>query len=241
MLPPAACKRCIYWFRAVVGSAPDSWYQQFTHCPRCGIAQWELLAELNQRLLGISTPHETRDREPITAAEAPQQPGTGNARLDKWLSLYQSRNPDVQIRAAKVLIGRADTPLPILLHILDKLSHQGLGAAAERALLHRRGSDLVNAMIARLNSSNEFIRQVACNVLGHSADTAATPHLLRMIDDPHVMVRRAAGFALAHLKDLTAVPGLKRQYAARRDDDINVVWALQTALQSLGVDTENIK
>lgn len=60
LLPPAACKRCIYWFRCSVGSPPNVWHQQYEHCPRCGIPQWELLAELNEKLLGLSTPHRPR-------------------------------------------------------------------------------------------------------------------------------------------------------------------------------------
>jgi HEAT repeat protein len=127
----------------------------------------------------------------------------------------------------------------ILLDILDNLSHHGLGASTEKALLKRQDPELLNAMIARLASSNPFIREVACHVLGQSSHSSATPHLLRMIDDPHMMVRRAAGFALSQLKDSSAIPELKRQLAARRNDDTNVVWALQTALETLGVRTDN--
>ena len=241
LLPPAVCKHCVYWFRCVVGSSPDSWHQKFTRCPRCGIAQWDLLAQLNQRLLGLSTPHRPRDRESIFTTHASNHPPTGNSNLDKWLTLYSSTNPDIRVRAATALIPRPDVPLPILLDILDNLSYYGLGASTEKALLNRKGSDLVNAMIARLDSTDEFIREVACNVLGRSGDSAATPHLLRMIDDPHLMVRRAAGFALSCLKDSSAIPELKRQFVARQNDDINVVWALRTALEFLGVDTENAR
>ncbi len=63
--------------------------------------------------------------------------------------------------------------------------------------------------------------------------------LLHMINDPQMMVRRAAGFALSRLKDASAIPELKRQFAARQNDDTNVVWALRTALESLGVNTAN--
>ena len=139
------------------------------------------------------------------------------------------------MRAAIALIARSDVPLTILLDILDTLAHRGLGASTEKVLLNRADVDLPCAMIARLDSPDQFIREVACNVLGRSGDSAATRHLLRMIDDPQMTVRRAAGFALFQLKDASAIPELKRQFAARRNDDTNVVWALQTAMQALGV------
>jgi hypothetical protein len=59
-----------------------------------------------------------------------------------------------------------------------------------------------------------------------------------MIDDPRIMVRRAAGFALAFLKDPSAIPELRRQRAARRNDDVNVVWGLECALQALGIELD---
>lgn len=241
LLPPATCKNCIYWFRTVVGSTPDSWYQQYETCPRCGIAQWDILAQLNERLLGISTQHHRRKHETITAPKTPHLQTSGNSGLDKWLTLYGSANIDIRIRAATALIARSDVPLTILLDILDTLSHHGLGASTEKTLLKRTDVDLLSAMIARLDSPDHFVREVACNVLGRSGDSTATRHLLRMIDDPQMMVRRAAGFALSRLKDPSAIPELTRQFAARRNDDTNVVWALRTALETLGVSTDNAK
>jgi HEAT repeat protein len=200
-----------------------------------------MLAKLNERLLGISTPHHPRSREPIAATQTPHQRTSGNSALDKCLSLYRSANPDIRSRAAGALIARPDVPLTILLDILDNLSHYGLGASTERALLKRQDPELLNAMIARLESPDGFIREVACNFLGRSNSSAATPHLLRMIDDPHMMVRRAAGLALSRLKDSSAIPELKRQFAARRNDDTSVVWALRRALETLGVSTDDAK
>lgn len=200
-----------------------------------------MLAKLNERLLGISTPHHPQSREPIAATQAPRERTSGNSGLDKWLALYGSANPEIRIRAAGALIERSEVPLTTLLDILDTLAHHGLGASTEKALLKRQDPELLKAMIARLDSSDQFIREVACNVLGQSNNSAATPHLLRMIDDPHVMVRRAAGLALSRLKDSSAIPELKRQFAARRNDDTNVVWALRIALETLGVSTDNAK
>jgi HEAT repeat protein len=149
--------------------------------------------------------------------------------------MYSSGNPEVKLRAARGLVQRGDeTPLELLVDILETLSRDGLGAETERALSKRKDRELVARMIPLLESKDHFVREVACNVLGHSGDRAATPHLLRMIDDTHSMVRRAAGFALAFLKDPQSLPELKRQYARHRQDNPNVVAALRCALQSLG-------
>lgn len=157
------------------------------------------------------------------------------ADLDKWLRLYESSNPDVRIRAANALLHRGnEIPLWILLSILDEFPHSGLGADAEKVLLKRDDPELFDEMVKRLNSEDWFIREVACNVLGKLGNLAATPHLLGKLDDPHIMVRRGAGFALAFLKDSNTIPELKRQYEKRRDDDINVRLALERALRSLG-------
>lgn len=180
-------------------------------------------------------PDEASDNDAIPCSATVQIAPTGNPILDKWLLLYSSRNADVRIRAANALIRRADAPIRVLAEILDQLSCFGLGAAVQKALLKRSGSELMLAMIGRLASRDQFIREVACSVLGRSADPAATPHLLRMLDDPHMMVRRAAGFALAALKDAAAIPELTRQLAARRNDDCNVVAAIEIALRELGV------
>jgi HEAT repeats len=236
LLPPAACKQCVYWFRTVIGSHPDSWYQEFPVCPRCGIQQWACLESLNHQLLGISTPYQPTPRAPLSG-----RPITGGVQhqeanqLTKWIGLYRSENRQVRARAASALVERSDTPLAVLLDILDTLSHEGRGASVEKVLLERSDSELVDAMIARLDSSDAFVREVACRCLGGSGNRSATPHLVRMIDDPHMMVRRAAGFALAELKDPSSIPELLRQFAAHRDDDSNVILALQCALQVLDV------
>jgi|SRR5665213_739596 len=155
--------------------------------------------------------------------------------IQEWLRLYSSQNRQVKLRAAHGLLHRAEeAPLGLLVEILETLSREGLGAYAERALLKRRDAEVPPKMIVLLESKDHFAREVACNVLGHFGDRTATPHLLRMIDDPHIMVRRAAGFGLAFLKDPSSLPELKDQYGRHRDDDSNVVMALKCALQSLG-------
>jgi HEAT repeat protein len=155
--------------------------------------------------------------------------------VQDWLRFYWSENTAIRVRAANVLLERAvDVSLDVLIEIFESLSCKGLGARAERALLQRRDKELVPKLIVMLQSKDHFVREVACNVLGQFGDKAATPHLLRMIDDPYVMVRRAAGFGLAFMKDPSSLAELKKQYERHRNDDSNVVMALQCALQSLG-------
>jgi HEAT repeat protein len=126
-------------------------------------------------------------------------------------------------------------PLPVLLEILDELHDQGLGAATERVLRSRRDPELLPEMIRRLRSPSPFVRVVACGVLGGFGDRSATPHLLAALDDPALMVRRAAGFGLACLRDPASGPAMLRHYEERAEE-INVRMALESALQALGVE-----
>jgi HEAT repeat protein len=161
--------------------------------------------------------------------------------LEHWLKLYRSRNLAIKLRAAYGLLNRGgEAPLPILLNILDTLSDEGLGAETEKALKQRRDPELVPEMISRLKSPDEFIREVACVVLGRAGDRRATTHLLGMLDDPHVWVRRQAAFALALLSDPASVSELKRQYMLRQNDDVNVRFGIETALCSLRVEYNNL-
>jgi HEAT repeat protein len=155
--------------------------------------------------------------------------------IEEWMQKFASSKREVKLRAARALLHRADEcPLWLLIEILQNLSREGWGAQVERALLRRRDAELVPTMIGLLESSDPFVREAACNVLGRSANRAAAPRLLGMIDDPHLMVRRAAGFGLACLKDPSCLPELRRLYERHRDDDANVVMALKSALRSLG-------
>jgi HEAT repeat protein len=155
--------------------------------------------------------------------------------LEHWLKLYESNNPTIKVRAARSMLRNGpEIPLPVLLSIFDTLSNEGLGAAAEKVLKQRSDPELVPEMIARLKSPDDFIREVACTVLGEAGDRNATSHLMGMLNDTHMMVRRAAAFALAALKDPASTPELKRQRVLRRSDDINVRFAIECALKELG-------
>ena len=231
LLPPAPCKQCVYWFRVIVGSTRP-WHQEYPVCPRCGIAQWHILDELNERLYGITRPAIAAESPPLPNRIPVERTG-GESALATLLRLYDSKKPHIRLRAAKALIRKPDAPLTTLLDILDHLSHFGLGAKTEQALLKRQGDELLSAMIARLSSADDFIREVACHVLGNLNNRAATPHLLRMLDDPYMMVHRQAAFAVAQLADRSAITELRRQLAARRNDDINVVMAIECAITVL--------
>jgi len=156
--------------------------------------------------------------------------------VDEWLQLFRSPNLTVRHRAAEGLLRRGDAvPLPVLLEILDDLHNHGLGAATERVLRTRRDPELVAEMIRRLRSPSQFVREVACGVLGGLGDRSATPHLLAALDDPALAVRRAAGFGLASLADPACGLAVLRHYQGRAED-INVRMALESALQAVGVE-----
>ena len=157
--------------------------------------------------------------------------------ISKWIKLYNSPNEAIRIRAGEGLLRRgSELSLKLLLGILDNLGDKGLGGKAEKLLLERTDPELTDEMIVRLQSEDVFIREVACGVLGKSGDRKATAHLVRTLSDPHIMVRRAAGFALAELKDPASVSGLMRQYKQSAKDDLNVRFALECALEELKVE-----
>jgi HEAT repeat protein len=156
--------------------------------------------------------------------------------VDEWLRLFRSSNPTVRHRAAEGLLRRgAAVSLPVLLEILDELHDHGLGAATEQVLRARRDPELLAEMVRRLRSPSQFVREVACGVIGGLGDRSATPHLVAALDDPALMVRRAAGFGLAFLADPACGPAVLRHYQGRAED-INVRMALESALQAVGVE-----
>lgn len=126
--------------------------------------------------------------------------------------------------------------MSILLEILDDLHNHGLGAGVERILLRREDPELVDAMIGRLQLPAPFVREVACKVLGHKRGRRVTDALVAALVDQSMMVRRAAGFALANVKDPSSIPQLLERYRAAANDDINVRAALECALNQMGAD-----
>jgi HEAT repeat protein len=154
--------------------------------------------------------------------------------IAEWRSFLYGARRDLQVRAARAVLERAEpAALSDLLFILDELSYQGLGAAVRRALLERAGPDLVQPMRSRLASPDRFLRETACDVLGRCADFSVTPDLVAALRDPVMMVRRAAGFALAMLKDPSALPHLRAAAALASSDDTNVRWAIDVAIRAI--------
>src|SRR5258708_1066392 len=155
--------------------------------------------------------------------------------LEQWLKLYRSENPIIRIRAGEGLLRMgSEIPLPMLLSILDTLSNEGLGAATESVLKRRRDKELVREMISRLRSSHDFVREMACEVLGAQGDRMATSHLLEMLNDPRLMVRRAATLALGSLGDSASGSELKKEDFFQKDG-LKFEVANRSALSQLGL------
>lgn len=154
--------------------------------------------------------------------------------LKEWIRLYSSEDRSIRLRAATGLLGRSsEVPLDLLIDILLNLHDQGLGAKAEKALLKRHDPEIVPRMIALLNSPSSFVREVACNVLGRTGDKTTSKQLLRMVDDPQMMVRRAAALALECVNDRSVLSELTAMYERHKVDDPNVILALEMALQAI--------
>jgi hypothetical protein len=154
---------------------------------------------------------------------------------DPAIKLFRSQNRAIRVRAAKVLLNRwRDVPLNIILEILDDLYNQGLGAGVQSILLKREDPELVEAMLSRLQSPAPFVRETACTVLGQKGGRKVTGVLLAALGDQSMMVRRAAGIALAYVGDPSSIPQLLERYRASANDDINVRTALERALDEMG-------
>ena len=67
--------------------------------------------------------------------------------IETWLRFYASNNPEIKYRSAKAILDQPDVPLEVLIHMLETLSWEGLGAKAEKALLKRREKELVPKMM----------------------------------------------------------------------------------------------
>jgi HEAT repeat protein len=168
--------------------------------------------------------------------------------IQNWLRLLQSPDLAIRHRAAAAILQRGEeAPLAVLLDILDG-RHGAFGKSdLEKALLACRDPELVGELIQRLNSMEWHCsdrvaylvyRSLVCSVLGRIGSRAAAPHLLKMLNDPSMLVRHAAAYALGDLKDPDSAPALLRCYEQARGEDINVREALEFALNSLGVEYE---
>ena len=154
--------------------------------------------------------------------------------IEQWLAHFRSESIETRIRSARVLLQRADeTPLPVLLEILDLPTRHGLHWWAVRALQSGTEAALEAEMIGRLESPDPIRRGAAVNILGSMGTENAVQPLLRMIDDPQVMIRADAVAALDKLGDPSAIPVLERQLAGRQTDSVNVKWRLESALDRL--------
>jgi hypothetical protein len=242
LLPPSPCKHCVYWFRTAIGSSPSDWHREGELCSRCGLPQWELLAQLNELLLGagVQEQAELPRHFPASQLEKPKSPPLPESEndLERAIRLYHSPNTTIAIRAAAHLVQQADAPLSVLLDILDRFALAGLGAQTQKALLKRQDADLIPAMIWRTTSPLDFTREVACTVLGRCNDRSATPALLEAIWDRAWTVRRAAAFAIIDMNDVDAIPLLKLKWLQHRDGPTEEVWALKLAIQSLGIEID---
>lgn len=161
-------------------------------------------------------------------------PGTGTGRqpVEAWIALLGSDNVEIRTRAARQLIGRDDTPLDVLVIILEELSDRGLGAGVRRALLGRTDPDLADRMLDCLSSPNESTRVIACDVLGPLGDRRAVGPIIELVDDPSWRVGRAAITALGQLGDASAAPVLRRRFLDV-GTDVNLELALHGALTAL--------
>lgn len=150
-----------------------------------------------------------------------------------WQRLFRSESPQIRKRAATALIGCDDIPLEIVLEILDQFPNDRLGSEAERVLLERNGVELFAPMVQRLTSTEVFIREVACKLLGRSKDLNAAPHLVSLLNDSDVSVRCAAGTGLTLLANPSTIETLRRHLQTRISDYGGTSWWIEAEIEKL--------
>jgi len=159
------------------------------------------------------------------------------AELAEWLEKFSSESRAIRLRAASHLVERDDTPLDVLLDIVeDDGELKGLGAKTQRALL-ARGDVEVSVWLALLSSPKSFAREVGCRGLAGSGHPACPPQLVELFDDPNPPVQRVAVYAAGSLGDPSVIATLRSRLDANSArSDVNIEMALRNALRALGVD-----
>jgi HEAT repeat protein len=120
------------------------------------------------------------------------------------IKLLDNPNDDVRSLALRVLgnIGpEADEAIPFLLNKIkdrDKM----IALAAGQALAHIGGKDVVLALTALLEDSEDYVRYYAANTLGYMGPDAseALPSLLKCLEDEEARVRASAAIAIGSIE-----------------------------------------
>lgn len=164
---------------------------------------------------------------------------------DKWLSLFNSPNLDIRIRAARNLLRyHKNMPINVLLEILDELHYKGLGADTERVILERRDPTLRLEMLNRVSSSSPFVREVACMYLKVCKNKDDLPILLSSLQDENNMVRLCAISAIREINEPSCAEELFTSYKLFIENEINdlndsnvkwFIYCLESQLKRFGI------
>jgi hypothetical protein len=119
--------------------------------------------------------------------------------------------------------------------LLESFPRYGPYRGVVQALTRHRDPALVEPLLHHLTDPDIHVREAACNALGIVQDRRATPSLVARLDDAHPVVRRAAAFALADLRDPQAADALLRHWQERIEENINVRMGVRAALKALDI------
>ena len=158
---------------------------------------------------------------------------TSTNHFEEWQNFYNSSNPEVQRRALRQIVTLTDKRFtPILLDALGKFAYD-FGSYIVKALVRNNDSSSVESLIAYLQNPDRMVRWMACEALGALKDKRATIPLMSYLDDPDNLMRWQGALALGSIKDPRALPALLRRYTQHPENDINVTFALESALRQL--------
>jgi HEAT repeat protein len=164
---------------------------------------------------------DSADPEPTTAAliatalGCDVSDGGGESRYWDIVRTLYERGGQGEFDAARLLIGGLDADERTLgANILSQLGSRQPKPFDDEAIA---------LLIAALGDPVDTVRAAAASALGHRHSLAAVPHLLGLIADPFVEVRRGVVFGLSCVEDRRATDGLIRLC---HDDDAYVRdWA----------------
>jgi len=155
--------------------------------------------------------------------------------MSEWLSLYESDNRPIRVRAARGLLryhGR-DVPLSTLVDILDHLCGEGLGAATERVLVDHPNDAVVDVLIeTAANLVRPLHPRGRCRVVPEHPRPDVSQALVAALDDADWWIRTAA-FALAHLRDPTTLKAVQARAGLAINREPNVAMGFSAAVRAL--------
>lgn len=155
---------------------------------------------------------------------------SGNKEERIYMGLY-SDDESVRRGAVKEIADKKDkNAVKILIEILTKEKNPGVLEAISSSLVEIGGSDVAVKMIPFLTSEDEYLRNLAYEILTNIGQDSIDM-LVGLPGDANKDVKKSAIEILGEIGDVKAVPHLKEVLF---DSDVNIVCAAAEAIGKIG-------